>query len=603
MKIKKILLSLMLLLSTSSLWAVFPTDPLSGGGSGTVSDPYKIATAADLLAVRDAINLSTSTVAASNYVLTSNIDMSGTEWITPIGLASKNFSGIFDGKGYKITGLFCGNSTTRNSTASVSLGLFGLVNGATIKNVQVDVSFYLSRTTVANLYLGGLVNIITGGITNIDNCRVTGIIDQLHTPTAAVTDQVGGIVGQLGGTEVYITNCSSDLQITNKLVNSGGITGCGSNAGGIVGNGVVSVKSGIVNCYSTGSILLRNECGGAISGGIMGVRNGTSIILCEIINCYSSMSIDVTHSAAANSNLGVGGISGSQNNSTPNTIKNCIALNPSLAQKITFTTVPNLKRIANKNGGATFSNNYALSSMVLSGWTAGNLTTMTGTTSSYTQVNDATGADGDLLTGADQTAQIADGLNKLNSYADVPANQIYNGKLLNSWSAGTTYPVLLPVPSLTFGVSSLAKAINEPAFIQAATSNSSGTIVYTSSNTAVATVNASTGEVTVAGTAGTTTITATQAASSNYSRAITSYTLTTSGTTAISKATTSKALVNVVNGEIVISGAKGKTIEIYNSLGRRICSTVANQNSSRISVNGKGIYLVKIANKTSKIIL
>jgi hypothetical protein len=64
-----------------------------------------------------------------------------------------------------------------------------------------------------------------------------------------------------------------------------------------------------------------------------------------------------------------------------------------------------------------------------------------------------------------------------------------------------------------------------PFTLTAPTTNSDGAITYTSSNTSVATVDATTGLVTLTGT-GTTTITASQAATASYASASTSTTLT-----------------------------------------------------------------------------
>lgn len=440
MKTKSLLLSFVLLISISSLWASIPFPTIQGDGSQT--NPYKIGTAAELVEARDSINLASvgSTKNAEYYQLISNIDMSGTEWVTPIGVAAKIFKGNFDGKGYKITGLFCGTSSVRNTTASNSLALFGQINGAKIKNLEVNVSFYVEKTGVTgNLYLGGLVNIITaGGVCYIDNCRVTGVLSQTNTNGAtATTEKMGGIVAQ-NSSETYITNCSVDLQMSNTINLSGTATGCINGVGGIVGDSGIGVKSGIVNCYSTGSLTVFNSAGAVCGGGILGVRNGNNTFLCEILNCYSAMTINASQSNQTNT--GVAGIAGSQNNTSPNTISRCIALNPSITYK-SATTLPVgfFKRVAIKNAGASFSNNYAISSMIETGYTAWNFTTQTGTIATITPVNDVSGADGDVLTGSDLSAQIADGLSKLNAY--VTTNPTYNSITLKTWVAGTTYPM------------------------------------------------------------------------------------------------------------------------------------------------------------------
>ncbi|MCD7864241.1 MAG: DUF6273 domain-containing protein [Lachnospiraceae bacterium] len=80
--------------------------------------------------------------------------------------------------------------------------------------------------------------------------------------------------------------------------------------------------------------------------------------------------------------------------------------------------------------------------------------------------------------------------------------------------------------SVSYSESTMTKHINDAAITNTLTQTiGDGTISYTSSDTTVATVNATTGEVTIVG-AGSTTITATAASTGNYNEATASYTLT-----------------------------------------------------------------------------
>jgi hypothetical protein len=99
----------------------------------------------------------------ADYYLANDIDCSCTSgWnggagFEPIGNYSNEFTGTFDGKGYKITNLYINRSTTDY------VGLFGFTgSGSEIKDVgleEVNVS--------GDLYVGGLVGYNRGGtITN-----------------------------------------------------------------------------------------------------------------------------------------------------------------------------------------------------------------------------------------------------------------------------------------------------------------------------------------------------------------------------------------------------------------------------------------------------
>lgn len=90
-----------------------------------------------------------------------------------------------------------------------------------------------------------------------------------------------------------------------------------------------------------------------------------------------------------------------------------------------------------------------------------------------------------------------------------------------------TVTIAKAAAAISYTTTSIDKLDNEAAFTNALTKTGDGTVTYTSSDTNVATVNASTGEVTIVG-VGTTTITATVADGTNYTYATktATYTLT-----------------------------------------------------------------------------
>ncbi len=143
---KKRLLSLALafVLAFSLLpTAAFAAEEPKLQGSGTEADPYLIGTAAELEWFRDLVNRSNDTDNHRDACakLTENITLTG-EW-TPISNKSaiaSAYSGTFDGDKHTISGL------------SGSNGLFGFVNGATIKNLKVE-----GTISGASANVGGIV--------------------------------------------------------------------------------------------------------------------------------------------------------------------------------------------------------------------------------------------------------------------------------------------------------------------------------------------------------------------------------------------------------------------------------------------------------------
>lgn len=157
----------------------------------------------------------TSIAADGAYRLTENITLSSHTSIP-------NFTGIFDGAHYTISGL--------------TAPLFASTDGATIKNVVLD-KVNISGGT-GNV--GALVGTASGA-TRIYNC---GVLDG----TVGGGDNVGCIVGELQGS-ARVVNCYSFANITG-----------GTTVGGIVGNNSVAFTTAdalqtlVMNCIYYGDL-------------------------------------------------------------------------------------------------------------------------------------------------------------------------------------------------------------------------------------------------------------------------------------------------------------------------------------------------------------
>ena len=112
-----------------------------------------------------------------NCTLTADIDMTGREW-TRLG-TGPGYSGIFNGQGYRITGLNFSAETTK---------LFGLLNGrGVIKNLQlIDVNLYGSSGPAA-----GIVEQNEG---KIIACSVTGKISAYGRTSGIAYSNYGDII-------------------------------------------------------------------------------------------------------------------------------------------------------------------------------------------------------------------------------------------------------------------------------------------------------------------------------------------------------------------------------------------------------------------------
>jgi uncharacterized repeat protein (TIGR02543 family) len=190
--------------------AVAHAAAFSGAGTGTVNDPYQVATADQLNEIRN--NLT------AHYIQTADINLSAyqgaSSWV-PIGNYVDHFYGSFDGRQHKITDLVI-SQTDHNP-----VGLFGFIyTGSRLSNVILE---NVSVTGV--VAVGSLVGDSMG---TIKNSSSTGQVQG--------SDQVGGLVGQLRGP---LINSYSRASVS------------GDYAGGLIG---VVVDATLSNSYATGTV-------------------------------------------------------------------------------------------------------------------------------------------------------------------------------------------------------------------------------------------------------------------------------------------------------------------------------------------------------------
>lgn len=304
-------------------------------GSGTSDAPYQIGNPVQLAKLSELMN-NNPDWANKYYKLTSNIDLSnynatntdfnsGKGWI-PIGKTTENpFSGNFDGVNHIISSLFI------NENGNSYVGLFGSVNGGTIKNLGVEIA---AGGITCNGLVGdtrvGIVGGVAGSITNgsiIINCYVKGNVSGGYT--------VGGVAG--GATYgSSIINCYviGNVNCIWDRVSDGGL-GSGSGVGGVAAT--VRNNSIIINCYVVGNVSGNDEV-----GGIAGMVGSNS----SVENCYTMCAISGSN--------GVGGVVGYVPNSG---IINCAALNTNITR--TNGTFPAFGCVAGYSFSSTLTGNIA----------------------------------------------------------------------------------------------------------------------------------------------------------------------------------------------------------------------------------------------------
>jgi hypothetical protein len=276
-------------MTTVNTYPVLSTPKTPPIGSGTVADPYQIATLEDLRVLSG-----NSNIWNKNFIQTANIDATGTNsWNSdtgfyPIGNNPYYFTGTYNGQSHTIDGLFISHSTPD------AIGLFGQTYNSTINNIGLtnvhitgdgDVGGLVghNKGTISNSYSTGEVSGETavGGLIG-DNENT--IEYSFSTVTVTTTQQWGGgLVGYNIGT---INNSYSEGTVGEIDIN-------GQEIGGLVGD---NSYGGIINnSYSTGAVLGDSDEKGGLAGHNDGTINysysaGTSNAYGLVEHYYSGVS-------------------------------------------------------------------------------------------------------------------------------------------------------------------------------------------------------------------------------------------------------------------------------------------------------------------------
>ena len=288
-KLFSILLALTLALGMN---AAFAESSPYAGGTGTAEDPYRIATAEQLLALSAAVNGgSAGGYYGACFALTEDLDLAGIEW-QPIGqmdLADQSnvscmFMGVFDGQGHTIS-----NMTFSSDYPIVGAGIFGMnlgeVKNLNAKNITVTCTDTFSNAVGAVVgYNMGMVHDVTlsgensiagvnciGGIAGgnngaVYNCSVDGttirVLGDNAFPEGRIVQadvaECGGLVigGSFGGS---IDNCTAKGTVIaegNEPIALGGIAGC------------LEMMDTVTNC--TADVTITTVKGGHAIGGLCG---------------------------------------------------------------------------------------------------------------------------------------------------------------------------------------------------------------------------------------------------------------------------------------------------------------------------------------------
>lgn len=228
-------------------------------GAGTESDPYRLSSTRDLLAMKPALVKGQMTY----FKMMNDIDMSSIENWDPLNPDDPYDLGIvFDGGGHSLKNL--------KSKEKHYSSFFGVLYGKCYNVKFVDAEIVSASNSGAGI-IGGYIG--TGGKPAI----VSGVEASGIVTNAGKGQSVGGLGGN--AREATIENCTVNVTVSNPM-------GDGTNrtaSGGIVGKTLTSADK-IQNCVVRGIVETTKGINNTYTGGVVGwqVDAGSEITGCEI---------------------------------------------------------------------------------------------------------------------------------------------------------------------------------------------------------------------------------------------------------------------------------------------------------------------------------
>lgn len=234
-------------------------------GAGTESDPYRLSSTRDLLAMKPVLVKGQMTY----FKLMNDIDMSSIENWDPLNPDGPYDLGIvFDGGGHSLK-----NLTSKEKHYS---SFFGVLYGKCYNVKFVDAEIVSASNSGAGI-IGGYIG--TGGKPAIvSEVEASGIVTN-----AGKEQSVGGLGGN--AREATIENCTVNVTVSNPMGDGVNRTA----TGGVVGKTMGSAVK-IKNCVVRGIVEITKGVNNTYTGGIVGwqVDAGSEITGCEVYAAVKS---------------------------------------------------------------------------------------------------------------------------------------------------------------------------------------------------------------------------------------------------------------------------------------------------------------------------
>ena len=223
------------------------------GGQGTQENPYLLATKTHFGSLDEDVH--NGVTAGKHFKLVTDIDLGKIYPIGSMGLVGNNgaasqsytitysigFEGVFDGDHHSITYKCYQDDGLNNSN---TIGLFGCINFATVKNLTVNADVI---STSVSIWGGGLAGFGFGS--DLENVTVNGNIECGH--------DVGGFFGYFScdsSEENHFRDCVSNINVVSKSKRAQNY----AMVGGFIGQYSPDTTDGstlsFINCESNGNL-------------------------------------------------------------------------------------------------------------------------------------------------------------------------------------------------------------------------------------------------------------------------------------------------------------------------------------------------------------